>query len=154
MKNLLTFLLLIYSIILSAQQADSFTGDNGDKPRDPRADQMNFVPNEVLVKFKDEVTLSSGTRLKSAGISSVDKILQANGAAGIEKLFPMAKKLKSTKIVKDPQGRDMVIPNLANICKITVPQLKSTGGAPTDIYKFIEALKALPEVEYAEPNFK
>lgn len=135
MKNLLVLWLVFCSFALAAQQADSFTGDTNDQPRDPRADQLNFVPNEVLVKLKDEVTLSSGTRLKSEGISSVDQILNANDAAGLEKLFPMAKKLKSTKIVKDPQGRDMIILNLANICKITVPQLKSTGSAPADIYK-------------------
>jgi len=153
MKNLFALLLLLCTFTLSAQQADRFTGTMNDRPRDIHADQMNFVPNEVLVKFKDEVTLPAGTKLKSAGINSVDLILKANGAGSLEKLFPAAKKLKNAQIVKDPQGREMKIPNLDNIYKITIPQLKSTGGAPTDIYKFIEELKALPEVEYAEPNF-
>ncbi len=153
MKNLITFLLFFCTITLFAQEADRFMENTSDRPRDIRADQMNFIPNEVLVKFKDAVTLTSGTNLKSAGISSVDQVLKANGAGSLEKLFPTVKKLKSAKTVKDPQGREMKIPNLDNIYKITIPQLKSTGNAPTDIYKFIEELKGLHEVEYAEPNF-
>ena len=153
MRILLILALLFCTCFLSAQHADSFTGKVSAQPRDPRSDQMNFVPNEVLVKFKDEVTLTSGHNLKSAGISAVDQILKANGAGSLEKLFPTAKRLKSAKYVKDPQGRDMQIPNLDNIYKITIPELKSTGNAPADIFKFIEELKALPEVEYAEPNY-
>lgn len=95
MKNLFTFLLFIAPLALSAQKADRFTENNTDRPRDPRADQMNFVPNEVLVKFKDDVVVSGGTNLKSAGISSVDRLLKANGVASLEKLFPAETKLKS-----------------------------------------------------------
>jgi len=153
MKNIFTFLLLLFTFTLSAQKADRFMENNNDRPRDPSADQMNFVPNEVLVKFKDDVVVSSGSLLKSAGIGSVDQVLRANGVASLEKLFPTETKLKSARIVKDPTGRDMKIPSLHNIYRITVPQLKSTNSAPADIFKFMEEMKALPEVEYAEPNY-
>ena len=153
MKNIFTFLLLLFTFTLSAQEADRFVENTSDRPRDPRSDQMNFVPNEVLVKFKDDVVVSVGTTLKSAGISSIDQVLRANRVASLEKLFPSETKLKSARIVKDPQGRDMKIPSLHNIYRITVPQLKSTNRAPADIFKFMEEMKALPEVEYAEPNY-
>ena len=153
-KFFLIICLITTSVMCFAQgEASDFTGNTSDHPRDPRSDMMNFVPNEVLVKFKDDVVVSSGTTLKSAGISSVDQLLRANRVASLEKLFPTEIKLKSARIVKDPQGRDMKIPSLHNIYKITVPQLKSTGSAPADIFKFIEEMKALPEVEYAEPNY-
>ncbi len=153
MNKIFTLLLLLGFATLSAQEADRFTDNQSDRPHDPRTDQMNFVPNEVLVKFKDDVTISSGTKLKSAGISSVDKVLKAGGGSTLEKLFPMEKKLKSVQYVKDPQGRDMKIPSLHNIYKIKIPELKSSGSMPTDIFRVIEELKALPEVEYAEPNY-
>jgi len=137
----------------SQGEASDFTGNTSDRPRDPRADQMNFVPNEVLVKFKDDVSVPGGSSLKSAGITAVDRVLRANGVASLEKLFPTEMKLKSARIVKDPTGRDMKIPSLHNIYRITVPQLKSTNSAPADIFKFMEEMKALPEVEYAEPNY-
>jgi len=139
-------------------KASAFTDKNSDQPRDPRVDQMNFVPNEVLVKFKDEVPISSAVRLRSAGLSAVDKVLQANGIDSLVRLFPNTKNslLRSTgvaRIVKDPQGRDMKIPNLDKIFKITIPQLRSTSSVPVNIFQVIEDLKALPEVEYAEPNY-
>jgi subtilisin family serine protease len=116
-------------------------------------DQMNFVPNEILVKFKDDVQLKSGSLLKSAGITAVDKLLQSHGAEGLEKLFPTETKLKSARVVKDPLGQDMVIPSLHNIYKIVLPQLKSIGTRPVNIHEVIEELKSMPEVEYAEPNY-
>ena len=153
MKNILTLFLLLAALTLAAQEADRFTDNHNDRPRDPRMDQMNFVPNEVLVKFKDNVQLKSGSLLKSAGISAVDKLLQSHGAEGLEKLFPTETKLKSARIVKTPLGQDMVIPSLHNIYKIVLPQLKSTGKQPPNIFEFMQELKELPEVEYAEPNY-
>jgi subtilisin family serine protease len=155
MKKYILIFCLIASIgnCYSQSEASDFMKKESDRPRDPGADHMNFVPNEVLVKFKDEVMINSGTMLKSAGINSVDQILKANGVPSLEKLFPERQKLKSAQILKDPTGRDMKIPSLHNIYRITVPQLKSTGSGPADIFKFMEELKALPEVEYAEPNY-
>ena len=153
MKTIITILLLFGITSLCAQEADRFTNNVSDRPRDPRTDLMNFVPNEILVRFKDDVAISSGTQLKSAGVSSVDKVLKAAGGSTLEKLFPFEKKLKSAQYVKDPQGREMKIPSLHNIYKIVIPQTKSSGSMPADIFKVIEELKALPEVEYAEPNY-
>lgn len=155
MKNIyVTIVVLIISIISLGQEATNFTNDNPDgRPHDPRSDQFNFVPNEVLVKFKDNVDLDGGTNLKSAGISNVDNLLRENGIKNLTKLFPDAVRLKSAKIVKDPTGRDLVIPSLHNIYKIELPNLKSTGNNATNIHEFIDELKELPEVEYAEPNY-
>ena len=153
MKNLFTLFLLLAAFTLAAQEADRFTDNHNDRPRDPRMDQMNFVPNEVLIKFKDDVQLKSGSLLKSAGITAVDKLLQSHGVEGLEKLFPTETKLKSARVVKDPLGQDMVIPSLHNIYKIVLPQLKSAGAMPPNIFEFMQELKELPEVEYAEPNY-
>jgi subtilisin family serine protease len=160
MKKFLLAICIIASFGTGYAQdkASSFTDRNSDQPRDPRVDQMSFVPNEVLVKFKDEVPLNSAARLRSAGLSAVDKVLQANGIDSLVRLFPNTKSslLRSAgvaRIVKDPQGRDMKIPNLDKIYKITLPQLRSTSSVPVNIFQVIEDLKALPEVEYAEPNY-
>ena len=85
-----TYFLFLFSwvILLSAQEADRFTNNVSDRTHDSRTDQMKFVPNEVLVKFKDDIILSNGAQLKSAGISSVDKVLKAAGGSTLEKLFP------------------------------------------------------------------
>jgi subtilisin family serine protease len=126
---------------------------NNEHTSDPRTDKFNFVPNEIIVKFKDNMNLNGETQLKSTGINSIDKVLKSAGIEQLEKLFPQAKRLKSAKVVKDPLGRDMVIPSLHNIYKIVLPELKSTNSPPADIFRFIDELEALPEVEYAEPNY-
>lgn len=160
MKKYLLVVCIIASFGMGYAQdkASSFSDKNNDQPRDPRVDQMSFVPNEVLVKFKDEVPLSNAVRLRSAGLSAVDKVLQANGIDSLVRLFPNTKSslLRSTgvaRVVKDPQGHDMIIPNLNKIYKITLPQLRSTSSVPVNLFQVIEDLKALPEVEYAEPNY-
>lgn len=154
MKKVLVLLLVFwFGGIAGQEKADRFSGEDSGQKRDRRMDQMNFVPNEVLVRFKDEVIVVSGAQLKSAGISSVDKTLKDYGINSIERLFPEAKKLRGAKIVKDPHGRDMKIPNLDNIFRIKIPTLKSTNSRPVDVFQFIEEMKALPEVEYAEPNY-
>lgn len=153
MRHIYTILSILLFLQVSSQNVDQFIGKINDRPRNPHFDQMNFVPNEILIKFEDAVQLKSGSLLKSAGISAIDKILQSHGADGLQKLFPTETKLKSARVVKDPLGQDMVIPSLHNIYKIVLPQLKRTGGTPPNIFEFIQELKELPEVEYAEPNY-
>ncbi len=92
-----TYLLLFcflccFSLGFSQNQASDFTGKKSDQARNPRNDLMNFVPNEVLVKFKDAVPMAVGARLKAAGISSIDKVLAAHGITSLEKLFPTEQK--------------------------------------------------------------
>ena len=146
--NLLFVLVILVTGFSFAQtEPTDFTG------RNPQSDLMNFVPNEILVKFKDNVQLKSGTSLKSAGIETVDQVLKNYEMENLEKLFPTETKLKSVKVVKDPQGRDMVIPSLHNIYKIVLPELKSGNSQLVDIFSLIEELKSLPEIEYTEPNY-
>jgi subtilisin family serine protease len=153
-----TFLLLFcficsFGLGFSQNQASDFTGNKSDQTRNPRNDLMNFVPNEVLVKFKDAVPVTAGVRVKAAGVSSVDKVLQAHGITSLEKLFPTAQQPQKTRIMKSPQGKDMIIPSLDKIYRVAVPPTPANSIAPTTIFQLIEELKALPEVEYAEPNY-
>ena len=155
MKNFILFLCLICGIStgFSQNQASDFTGNKSDQPRNPRADFMNFVPNEVLVKFNDAVPVAAGARVKAAGVSSVDQVLKAHGIASLERLFPTAQKPQKARMMKSPQGKDMTIPALDKIYRVSVPPAQSTDSMPTNIFQLIEELKALPEVEYAEPNY-
>lgn len=134
-------------------EATQFAQVNFDRPRDPQADYMNFVPDEVLVKFKDEVNIESGGRLKSLGIGSIDRIMNKYGITELQRVFPNAVKHRNKRIVRDPQGRDMVIPDLDNIFKLKVSLDRSSTGNMPQVFQVIEELKALPEVEYAEPNY-
>jgi len=155
MKNhLLLFCLLISMGIAFAQnEASDFTGNKNEQARDPQTDLMNFMPNEVLVKFKDEVPVTAGSRVKAAGVSAIDKILTAHGITSLEKLFPTAQKQKTSRMMRSPQGKEFRVPSLDKIYRISVPQPQKADSIPLTIFQLIEELKALPEVEYAEPNY-
>ena len=121
--------------------------------QDPRQDAMNFIPGEVLVKFKDDIAITPDGRLKPAGVSSVDRVLSDYGINSIEKLFTGQQRLKSVVIMKDPLGRDLKIPSLHNIYRIKLTPAKTPGNNPGDFFTLLEELKTLQEVEYAEPNY-
>jgi len=150
---LLFCLLCSYGLGVSQNQASDFIGNKGEQTRNPRNDQMNFVPNEVLVKFKDAIPVAAGARMKVAGISSVDKVLQAHGITSLEKLFLTEQKPQKTRMMKSPQGKDITIPSLDKIFRISVPPAQTPDSIPSNIFQLIEELKAQPEVEYAEPNY-
>ena len=155
MKTYLLLFCLICSVGLglSQNQASDFTGKKSDQARNPRNDLMNFVPNEVLIKFKDAVPVASGARVKAAGVNSVDKVLKAHGITSLEKLFPSEQKPQKARMMKSPQGKVMAVPALDKIYRVSVPETASSANAPTNIFQLIEELKALTEVEYAEPNY-
>ncbi|MFZ4414539.1 MAG: S8 family serine peptidase, partial [Bacteroidales bacterium] len=155
MKTYLLLFCCLCSVGLAhaQNQASDFTGNKSDQARNPRNDLMNFVPNEVLVKFKDAVPMAVGARLKAAGISSIDKVLAAHGITSLEKLFPAEQKPLKVRMMKSPQGKDMKIPALDKIYRVSVPIATTNSTVPTNIFQLIEELKALPEVDYAEPNY-
>jgi subtilisin family serine protease len=153
MKLFITLWISFVPFISWAQEVDRFTEALNGHERELRMEQMRYVPNEVLVKFRDEAKVNSGRILKSAGINGVDRLLQRHGAEGLEKLFPSETKLKAGRVVKDPLGRDLVIPSLHNTYKIIFPELKSTDHSPVDILAIIQELNSMPEVDYAEPNY-
>lgn len=152
MKKTLTFLFVLCATVLIAQEkASNFSGRDEDRSRNPRMDQMNYVPNEVLLKFKDEVTVTKGSRIRAAGINNVDNVLQNYGVSSLEKLFPTVEKPSKPMKVKGPQGKEIKVPRIDNIYRINIPQEEK--AMPANIHQMIEELKALPEIEYAEPNY-
>jgi len=140
--------LLLSPVLLSGQQL--FTNQHQDSVvrLDPRSQQYDIVPGEILVKFRDPVKVSvhkSGGIIKT-GLAIVDEILLKASATEMQKLFPDAKQLKSRQILTAINGSTFERPSLHNIYK-----LKLKAG---DLFMTIEALKAdTALIEYAEPNY-
>jgi len=112
---------------------------------DPNAPQ--YKAGEVLVKFKDEVTISS---LKSGGVvftnnPGIDLIHQKWGVGSISKVFRNAQRVSTTGDIRLPDGTTKELAQLFNIYKVTFPEGK-------DVEQVVADYKALPEVEMAEPN--
>lgn len=152
MKRLLSLLLLALCLSTLAQdKADRFTnGGAADGSRDPRTSYMEFVPNEIVLKFDDKVTVRRGSRVKASGVSGVDAVLQRYGVTGLEKMIPQAEKPQRIRRVKNPQGLEVEVPRIDNIYRISLP---ANEKMPVNIHQVMEELKELEEVAYAEPNY-
>ena len=154
MRKLISLLLFCCAIALIAQEkASNFTGRDENQPRNPRMDQMNYVPDEIIVKFKDETSISTARKIKAAGISKVDEVLQKYEITELERLFPQEKKPARMKVMRAPNGSELKVPALDKIYRVSVPKTEAPLAHPVNIHQIIEELQALPEVEYAEPNY-
>ena len=147
----LTLLLGAMALPASAQVSN----DNEDGVY--RVDQnyrQDFVPGEVIVKFKDESTIqvrrNAKGQFRSASISAVDKLLQAYGAEDMEKLFPAEVAKPKAKLRRSiaPNGATVQERNLDKIFRVRL-----NTERPDSTLQLIEQLKTLSEVEYAEPNY-
>lgn len=142
-------LLLAGTLPVSAQVSN----DNEDevyKVASPQA--KDYVPGQVLFKLKDgqeaHVRRVAG-RVQSAGIGSLDKVLTEFGAQDMEQLLPNAKVKGTPRRAKAYNGETIVERDLTQLYKLTLPEEKAM-----QTMQLVEQLKALPEVEFAEPNYK
>jgi subtilisin family serine protease len=106
-----------------------------------------YVPGEMIVKFKDNAQVkSTGAKLKSA--SAVTDALQAKyNVQKTEPLFPGENRLKSAQMLTAPNGKQFLQPSLHNIFKLKIADEKQLMNAISD-FKADTA-----NMVYAEPNY-
>ena len=143
-KTIALFLLLtgFITIALTAQQSNyinRFVLDTYNP---------EYVKNEILIKFKDEINISpqiKGRKLKT-GQDLLDKWLKEIDVTEMTRVFPGRKKLKSAKVFRDWKGQMREAPQLFNIYRL---KFKSETNPKT----LAEELSQQDIVEYAEPNY-
>lgn len=153
---------LLFSVLIAAlvplglhAQRPAVSNDNEDGVYKLTSDRptRDFVPGQVLVKFNDlnpaRVTRAKG-RFRSAGNDHVDAILQRFGVTEMSKLFPQAEHKAASQLrrAKAPNGSTVQEQNLDQIYMVEA-QLSYDSTL-----QLVEALSNLPQVEYAEPNYK
>lgn len=114
--------------------------------------QKDYVQGEVLFKLKDGQQASvrrAGGVLQSAGISSIDAVLNEYGVKDMEQLLPNAKVVGTPRRAKAFNGQTIVERDLTQLYKVTLNEEKIQNTM-----QLVEELTALPEVEFAEPNYK
>jgi len=112
------------------------------------AAQMDFVPGQILVRFKDDVTpvLRKSNGYVAVGVPTLDAILQKYKVTSAEKVFPNEQRKTSRKTVKTFSGKELEVPSLHNIHKLETDSI-------VNIFEAIEALNLDENVVYAEPNY-
>ncbi|MCK9281314.1 MAG: S8 family serine peptidase [Melioribacteraceae bacterium] len=149
-KYFLLFSIILITNLYSQNGNINGSGDNDVIKIDPKFSQFNFVPNQVLVKFKDDavVHLSKTSAGKTVlGISKVDEILSKYNLQEAGKLFAGEKRKLTLPKVKTFSGKEITVPNLHNIYKL---EFDSTQN----ILQIIDELKEdTDNIEYVEPNY-
>lgn len=151
MKNLFVLLVSFIWASLLYGQAQNFTELHPDSVmrQEQQSAQMQFVPGEVLVRFKDELSISvfKSDGKAQTGIASTDALFIEFGVVEARKLIPDAQPLAQKQMLRAPTGRDFERPSLHNIYHLKV------SNEDYRMFELIEALKADKNILYAEPNY-
>jgi subtilisin family serine protease len=116
---------------------------------DHRTSQMMYEPGEVLVRFKDDVSINifKSNGKAQTGLMAIDAIFDKFNVFDAGQLIPGAQPLKSKEILRTFTGKEFERPSLHNI------YLLKTEQESYEIFELIEALKEDENVMYAEPNY-
>jgi len=136
-KGICFTILFFYSLL--AQPNQNFNLD----PYNP-----TYEPNVILVKFKDDASISKGLAkgVATTGISSIDQLNQTYKVESMGQIFPNIQSRLSKPTFRDPSGKVHEVPNLDKIYKLKYK-------ADIDPKELIEQYKADLNVEYAEPDY-
>ncbi len=154
--QLLTLIIsLLLCMVAMPSLAQVVSDNNEDRVNkiDQRMAQFDeFVPGQVLVKFKDSspVTVRKAKgRFQSASRSSVDAVLQSFGVESMEKLLPNEKAGRTLRKAKAFNGKTIEESDLSQLYMVQMENLR-----PDSTQMLAEQLGKLDEVEYAEPNYR
>lgn len=151
-RFLLVSLLLGSSLLPAAAQVSN---DNkyGVYQYEGSQSSQNFVPGQVLVKFKDShpVTVKRAQGIyQSTSSNSVTNVLAKYKVSSMEKLLPneVAKPQSALRRAKTVSGETVTENNLDQIF-----HLKFDSENLDSVLMLVKELKTLDDVEYAEPNY-
>lgn len=147
MKKVFTLLCMVLAC------AYGFAQSNNNEDEVVKIDWYNqhaTKEGELIVKFADHTSLrlqndARGT-LQATGINKVDALLKQFPVAKAERLCPNDNPSRELKTSKSYNGPDVVERDLSRLCRFVMQDAMQT-------YEMIDALKALSEVEFAEPNY-
>lgn len=151
-RYLLGLALLVVGTMPAFSQVSN-NNEDGVNKIDARDGQYDFVPGQVLVKFKDDSSAGiqrARGKFKSSGISTVDNLLKGYGVRDVEKLFPNEEAKPKARLRRTRAYNGSVVEE-KNLDKVF--WVKTKVESPDSTIQLIEKLKAMPEVEYAEPNY-
>ena len=140
-------------LVVSSATAQRVSNDNEDGVyKIDRMSRRAFVPGEVLVKFKDaspvQVRRARG-QYQSVSQITVNAVLEEFATIDMEQLLPKQNPKRTMRRAKAYNGETIAEKDLSQLYSV-----KINSQRPDSVRLLIDRLKALPEVEYAEPNYK
>lgn len=149
MKRLFTFGLAVLSLGLSlpsSAAADAGFYDVNQVNSRPGAD---FRPGQVIVKLRTSggpLRIRNHAGAITTGIESVDRVLGNYHASAADQLMPLTGSTVARQRARAINGAEVADADLSGLCAFSI-------AADANVLQVVDELKALPEVEYAEPNY-
>lgn len=146
-------LLLVCMALCSTSMFAQVSNNNEDGVyKVDRHSQGAYRQGEIIVKFKADGavrTMAKG-KFKTSTVSAVDKVFAELGVSEVEQLMPLTGEVKANSVrkVKAYNGKEVEIKDLSKLYTIRMDAAKTAN-----IHDAIDKLKAIDEVEFAEPNY-
>lgn len=147
-KFTLFFVALVAMIVAMPMFAQDRNNEDEVVKVNPR--QRDYREGEVLVKFKptSRVNVRAKDGKVVTAVSAVDVALETLGVEECEQLMPLTGQKVLQHRVKSATGAEIVDTDMSKLYRMKFNRAKIQS-----VNEAIETLKALPEVEYAEPNY-
>ena len=150
-KNLICIALLTTWVMPVFSQVSNDNEDEVNKI-DTRFAHQDFVPGQVLVKFKDAnrvMVRSAQGQFDSTDADKITSVLKKYGTDKMEQLLPNENPNRKLAKGRAFNGETIEERDLSQLyC------LKLSADHQHETMKLVEELNTLDEVEYAEPNYK
>ena len=149
-RYLLGFALLVVGTMPAFSQVSN-DNEDGVYKIDARLGS-DFVSGEVLVKFKDEnpVNVSKARGMfRSVNNSAVDAVLKEFDVETMDKLLPNEQPLKTGRKARAYNGETIEEKDLSQLYIVKTKSLRRDSTM-----MLVDKLKAIKEIEFAEPNYK
>ena len=144
--------ILLGSMVMPICAQVSNDNEDGVNKIDTRWAQNDYVPGQVLVKFKDtnriQVRRSQG-RFASTSVEKVTAVLQKYGTDEMEQLLPNENPNRQLRRAKAYNGDVIQEHDLSQLYCVTL-----SAEHQHEVSQVVDELKALDEVEFAEPNYR
>lgn len=150
MKNKLLFLA---AMMLAATSLFAQSADNEDEViKIDKWNQQAYREGEILVKFKADGAVQMRAprkaKFQTAKVNAVDALFAELGVDSVEQLMPQTGHKNVGRRVRAYNGSEVEVKDLSKLYRLTLRADKAQT-----IHEAIDKLKALEEVEFAEPNY-
>ena len=147
------FLLLAVGLIAATGTLFAQSADNEDEViKIDRMNQNAYREGEILVKFKADGAVQMRAprkaKFQTSQVNAVDALFEELGVDSVEQLMPMTGHKNIGRRVKAYNGKDVEVKDLSKLYRLTLKAEKAQT-----MHEAIDRLKAMDEVEFAEPNY-
>lgn len=145
--------LLLVAMLTAATGLFAQSADNEDEViKIDKWNQNAYREGEILVKFKADGAVQMRAprkaKFQTSQVNAVDALFEELGVDSIEQLMPMTGHKDVGRVRRAYNGKEVKVQDLSKLYRLTLKAEKAQT-----MHEAIDRLKAMDEVEFAEPNY-